>query len=39
VAVKDTVGAGDAFNGGSMMGLTHRADPQTVLFRPLASAA
>jgi fructokinase len=31
VAVKDTVGAGDAFNAGLMVGLTHGAGPQTVL--------
>jgi fructokinase len=31
VAVRDTVGAGDAFNAGLMLGLTHGADPQTVL--------
>jgi fructokinase len=31
VVVKDTVGAGDAFNAGLMVGLTHGADPQTVL--------
>jgi fructokinase len=31
VVVKDTVGAGDAFMAGLMVGLTREADPQTVL--------